>query len=123
LIENPNVGMVCGNRFTNDLNSQALHNVFFLGNKIIAFTHNLLNGVPLKDPLTGLRVMRSEILREWKVKSKGFDIEVELNHRVERQGFDIVEVPIKYRQRLGEKKLKVRHGAEIIKRIMLETTY
>ena len=56
------------------------------------------------------------------MKSKGFDIEVELNHLVERKGFGIVEVPIVYRPRLGEKKLKARHGASILKRIMLETT-
>jgi dolichol-phosphate mannosyltransferase len=67
--------------------------------------------------------VRAEILRNWKVKSKGFDVEVELNHRVEREGFGIVEVPIKYRERLGEKKLGVKHGAEILRRIMLETTY
>ena len=77
----------------------------------------------MADPLTGLRVVRAEILRNWKVKSKGFDIEVELNHRVEREGFGIVEVPIQYRERLGEKKLRVKHGAEILRRIMLETTY
>ncbi len=118
---NPRVGMVCGNRFTEDLDSRALHNVFYLGNRLIAFTHNFLNGIQLADPLTGLRVVRAEILRDWKVKSKGFDIEVELNHRVEREGFGIVEVPIQYRERLGEKKLKVRHGVEILKRILLET--
>jgi hypothetical protein len=72
--------------------------------------------------LTGLRVLRSTVLRDWNVKSKGFDVEVELNHHVERKGFDIVEVPIEYRQRLGEKKLKARHGFTILKRIMLETT-
>ena len=57
------------------------------------------------------------------MKSKGFDMEVELNHRVEREGFGILEVPIEYRERLGEKKLRVRNGAEILKRILLETTY
>jgi dolichol-phosphate mannosyltransferase len=57
------------------------------------------------------------------VKSKGFDVEVELNHQVERKGFGIVEVPIKYRERLGEKKLGVRHGVEILRRMVLETTY
>jgi hypothetical protein len=70
-----------------------------------------------------LRVVRAEILRGWKIKSKGFDIEVELNHQVERRGFGIVEVPIRYRRRLGEKKLKARHGATILKRILMETTY
>ena len=73
----------------------------------------------LTDPLTGLRVVRSNILRNWTVKSKGFDIEVELNHQVEREGFGIMEVPIRYRKRLGQKKLGVKNGAEILKRIML----
>jgi glycosyltransferase involved in cell wall biosynthesis len=123
LEKNPRIGMVCGNRFTEDLDSRALHDVFYFGNRVIAFTHNFLNGVQLADPLTGLRVVRAEILRNWKVKSKGFDVEVELNHRVEREGFGIVEVPIQYRERLGEKKLGVRHGVEIFRRIMLETTY
>jgi dolichol-phosphate mannosyltransferase len=57
------------------------------------------------------------------VKSKGFDVEVELNHQVEREGFGIVEVPIKYRERLGEKKLGIKHGVEILRRMILETTY
>jgi len=123
LEKNPDVGMVCGNRFNSHINPKALHSVFYFGNRLLAFTHNLLNGVSLTDPLTGLRVVRAEILRNWKVKSKGFDVEVELNHQVERKGFGIVEVPIKYRERLGEKKLGVRHGVEILRRMVLETTY
>ena len=102
---------------------KALDSLFYLGNRFIAFTHNLLNGITLADPLTGLRVVRAGILRNWKVKSKGFDIEVELNHHVERKGFGIVEVPIKYRERLGQKKLGAKNGAEILQRIMLEATY
>jgi hypothetical protein len=105
------------------LDSKALHDVFYFGNRLIAFTHNFFNGVHLQDPLTGLRVVRAEILKDWAVKSKGFDIEVELNHLVERKGYGIVEIPIGYRERVGEKKLKVKHGVDIIKRIMLETTY
>jgi len=77
----------------------------------------------MRDPLTGLRVVRWEILKDWKPKSKGFDLEVELNHHVERKGYDIVEIPIHYRARLGEKKLKVKHGFSILKRILLESTY
>jgi dolichol-phosphate hexosyltransferase len=123
LERNPDVGMVCGNRFNSNLHLDKMYDVFYFGNRVIAFLHNLLNGVSLVDPLTGLRVVRAEILRNWKVKSKGFDVEVELNHHVEREGFAIVEVPIKYRERLGEKKLGVRHGAEILRRIMLETRY
>jgi dolichol-phosphate mannosyltransferase len=119
----PRVGMVCGNRFNGNVDGNALRNQFYFGNKLLALAHNLLNGVLLQDPLTGLRVVRAEIMRDWQVKSKGFDVEVELNHHVERMGFTIVEVPIQYRERLGQKKLKIRHGASILRRILLETSY
>lgn len=123
LEENPLVGMVCGNRLNGHVDKEALHSVFHIGNRLLALAHNMLNGVPLQDPLTGLRVIRSEVLRGWLVKSKGFDVEVELNHLVECRGFKIREIPICYRARLGEKKLKVSHGVTILKRILLETAF
>ena len=123
LEENPLVGMVCGNRLNGRVDKEALHSVFHLGNKLLALVHNMLNGVQLQDPLTGLRVIRAEVLRGWLVQSKSFDIEVELNHLVERRGFTIRELPISYRARLGEKKLKVSHGVIILKRILVETAF
>jgi len=119
LDENPSVGMVCGNRFNSHFKLKSMHNMLYLGNRLLAFTHNLLNGVNMRDPLTGLRVIRWEIVKDWKPKSRGFDVEVELNHLVERKGFEIVEIPIYYRPRLGEKKLKPKHGFTILKRILL----
>jgi dolichol-phosphate hexosyltransferase len=124
ILENKSsIGMVCGNRFIGYEEKTALSSIFYIGNRVIAFAHNLLNGITLNDPLTGLRVVRAKILREWVVKSKGFDVEVELNHFVEREGFGIVELPIKYRQRLGQKKLGIKNGIEIMKRILLETIH
>lgn len=123
LDENPQVGMVCGNRFNSHFHLKAMHNMYYLGNRLLAFTHNLLNGVQMHDPLTGLRVVRSKILRNWTPRSESFDIEVELNHYVERQGYSIVEIPIYYRPRLGEKKLKLKHGVTILKRILAESIY
>jgi len=121
LEEKPNVGMVTGNRFNHLLTPAAMKNPFYIGNRLLAVTQRVLNGVDLNDPLTGLRVVRWEILKGWKPKSKGFDIEAELNHQVERRGYQIVEVSIPYRKRLGEKKLKLRHGFSIFKRIMAES--
>lgn len=120
LEDNPQIGMVCGNRLIESVDEEALRGVFHVGNKFLRFAHNMLNGEPLDDPLTGLRVIRTQILRSWYVKSKGFDIEVEMNHFVERSGFKIQEIPICYRARLGEKKLRVSHGLTILKRILLE---
>jgi glycosyltransferase involved in cell wall biosynthesis len=121
LKDNPRIGMVCGNRFCNRNRDSAFKSRFTFGNKVLALAHSFFIGVNLKDPLTGLRVVRADILRNWNIKSKGFDIEVELNHQVDRQGFETVEVPIQYRKRLGEKKLKIRDGTTILKRILYES--
>jgi len=118
LDENPKVGMVCGNRFNGNVDKKALYRIFHLGNKLLAFAHKTLNGVALEDPLTGLRVIRTDILREWRVESKGFDVEVELNNFVQKKGYTTREILIEYRARLGEKKLKARHGFAILKRIL-----
>lgn len=122
LEQNPKVGMVIGNRFKGDLNnSRSVTNPFYLGNKLFAFAQLVMNGVNLGDPLSGLRVVRSEILEGWKPKSKGFDVEAEMNALVRRKGYRTVEIPIDYRDRMGEKKLKLRHGLGIMKRILAES--
>jgi dolichol-phosphate mannosyltransferase len=122
LENNPQVGQVLGNRFNGNIDPKALHSQFYLGNKLLTLSHNLLNGTTLQDPLTGLRVIRTEAIKNWKPKSKGFDIEVELNSHIQKKGYQTIEIPIQYRQRLGQKKLKIKHGATILKRIILETT-
>jgi dolichol-phosphate mannosyltransferase len=121
LEKNPSVGMVCGNRFNGRIHLGEMHNVLYFGNRLLAFMHNLLNGVQMQDPLTGMRVVRCKAIKDWKPKSKGFDVEVELNHQVERKGYGIVEIPIHYRDRLGEKKLKIKHGLTIFRRILAES--
>ena len=116
----PEVGMVCGNRFNNMLDKKILRGPFYIGNKLLSLLHNFVSGMILHDPLTGLRVIRSEILRGWKLHSEGFDVEVELNYLVKRKGFSIVEIPIQYRSRIGEKKLRIKDGLVILTRILKE---
>lgn len=118
---NPDVGMVTGNRFNERFHLKDMDDAYYLGNRFLAFMQYLLNGVKLRDPLTGLRVVRWEILRDWKPKAKSFDVEAELNHFVEKRGYRLLEIPIHYRKRLGEKKLKLRHGFTILRRILLES--
>ena len=68
-------------------------------------------------------MVRWDIMRSWQPKSIAFDVEVELNHHVERQGYDIVEIEIPYRNRVGRKKLQIRDGVTIVKRILSEVVY
>jgi dolichol-phosphate mannosyltransferase len=121
LDENSDVGMVCGDRFDKSFRLDQMKSVFYMGNRLLAFAQYLVNGIDMRDPLTGLRVIRYELLKDWSPKSKGFDIEAELNYHVERKGYRIREIPIRYRDRLGEKKLKLRHGFTILKRILSES--
>ena len=114
------VGMVIGDRFKSLGVDKSFRNPFYVGNRLLAFAQQLMNGVKLSDPLSGLRVIRSEALEGLKLKSKGFDIEAELNAIIERRGYKIVEIPIEYRSRLGEKKLRMRDGWGIMKRIVVE---
>jgi dolichol-phosphate hexosyltransferase len=121
LEQNPKVGMVIGDRFKGQVNtSKSLTNPFYVGNRLLALAQLVMNGVKLDDPLSGLRVVRSEVLDGWRPKSKGFDVEAEMNALVERRGYRIVEIPIDYRSRMGEKKLKLRHGLGIMRRIFAE---
>ena len=121
LEENSDVGMVTGNRFDRRFDiKKAMGNVYYLGNRFLTLKQYVLNGVKMRDPLTGLRVLRWEILRDWNPKSKSFDVEAELNYYVERKGYTVREIPIQYRRRLGEKKLKLRHGFTILKRILMD---
>jgi len=118
----PEVGMVIGDRFNGSQNFyKSYTNIFYIGNRLIAALQYMMNGIKLNDPLSGLRVVRAELLKNWKPRSKGFDIEAEINSVVDREGYRIVEIPIDYRHRLGEKKLKVRHGFGILKRILAES--
>jgi glycosyltransferase involved in cell wall biosynthesis len=121
LIEKPQVGMVSGNRFNSTFPLRGMTGTFYIGNKLIATANAMLTGISLNDPLTGLRVVRAEILRHWTPSSKNFDIEVELNNYIWKNGFEIVEFPISYRPRVGQKKLKIKHGATILRRIILES--
>jgi len=118
---NPSLGMMCGDRFAVESDVGAMRRMFNLGNRLLASIHRVMNNVDLHDPLTGLRVVRWELLKDWKPRSKGFDIEIELNCHIDKMGYKIVEMPIRYRARLGTKKLRMRHGFTILRRIWAES--
>lgn len=124
ILEDTNAGMVTGERFS--YNNKGLITYFksliadpyYFGRSVLTFIHHKLNGVHLEDPLTGLRVIKYEFLRDFRPRAKSFDIEVEINNHIRRKGAEILEIPIGYRLRLGEKKLRFRHGFVILMRIL-----
>jgi len=120
LDSNPNIGVVLGDRFTQKYKNQSDRNQFYIGNRILGFLHWILNGVKLNDPFTGLRLIRRELLENWQPKAVGFDIEAEINDHIIKSGYTIFELPIRYRKRLGKKKLGFKHGLNILQRMILQ---
>ena len=117
----PSIGMVSGNRFGTSESRELFKRSFYLGNRILALAHALANGVEMRDPLSGLRVVRYDLLKDWAPKAEGFDIEVELNQHIVNHGYSIREIPIEYRTRVGVKKLRRRDGFTILRRMLSQT--
>ncbi len=84
------------------------------GNWLLTKFFNMLFGTKLSDVLSGMYIIRTGVLREVEFTSSGFGIESEIVAHVASTGGDIREIPIRYRKRLGKKKLGVRHGLQIV---------
>lgn len=118
LQSNHSIGMVTGRRETLS-NDGVKSSIFALGNLMLRTFHKVLNHVGLRDPLSGLRMVRADVLQSWKPSATGFDVECELNCYVHNvRGLGIVEIPIDYRPRVGKKKLGFRHGFVIMGRMI-----
>jgi len=124
LREREDVAMVLGERFfyperLSEKIKKLMSDRYYAGNHVLALIHRFLNHVNLKDPLSGLRVIKYSYIKDYHSKAEGFDFEVELNNYIANQKKGkILEVPLRYRERLGKKKLGVRHGFLILNRIV-----
>jgi dolichol-phosphate mannosyltransferase len=72
----------------------------------------LITGMPFSDPTGGYKCFRRSALKALKldtVGSNGYSFQIELTHRIWRQGFRIAEVPIVFTDRfLGKSKMSGR---------------
>ncbi|MEZ0394620.1 MAG: glycosyltransferase family 2 protein [Desulfurococcaceae archaeon] len=85
-----------------------------LGNRVITKTFNLLFGTSLTDVCSGMYLVKTEIASKAGLEAKGFSVEVELAALVASTTRRIAEVPIEYRPRIGEPKLRRLHGVAIM---------
>lgn len=77
-------------------NKRPLHN---FGNRLICRSINLLFDKKLNDVLTGYRAMSRRFVKSCPILIDGFEVETEITiHAIERL-FEIVEVPVAYRDR------------------------
>jgi glycosyltransferase involved in cell wall biosynthesis len=76
------------------------------GNWVLTTAMNLLFWTGLKDSQTGMWVFRRSILEKLELTSDGMPLSEEIKIEAVRKGFKVKEVPITYRPRKGEVKLR-----------------
>lgn len=103
LVESGKADMVICSRFMNGRTKIRLLNYY--GNIFFSRLVTALTGKKITDASSGMRAIRSDVWKRIKVMSRGLDWEVEMTTRVIRQGYAVVEVPIKYFDRVGVSKL------------------
>lgn len=90
-IKKSGVSVVYGSRFVQvTTRSSFIHR---LGNFFLTLTTNLLYGANLSDMETCYKMIRADILRGLKLKSRRFELEPEITAKLLKRGFKITEVP------------------------------
>lgn len=89
--------VVNGSRYPHDrLVPDPLHR---LVNKVFTTVFNLIHGTRHTDLLSCYKVMRMDVAKGLRIRSKGFQLETEMMTWFARKGLRVVEVPISYRPR------------------------
>jgi glycosyltransferase involved in cell wall biosynthesis len=93
--------VVVGNRFTDSgyekENKRVFHN---FGNNLVRKIINLLFNADLKDIMSGYRVLSKNFVKNYPIMCEGFEIETEMTLHCLDKRFNIIEIPITYKDRI-----------------------
>jgi glycosyltransferase involved in cell wall biosynthesis len=108
---NAGADVVSGNRLSGDASAMPAFNRF--GNHAFALLASVLLGRRVRDTTTGMRAYRQEVIEaiEW---TENTGLSAELLMRPIARGYDVVETPIDYDDRLGETTLDPLAGGAAI---------
>jgi glycosyltransferase involved in cell wall biosynthesis len=74
----------------------------FLANRVFALGARILHGLPTTDVHSGMRAYRKSMIDQVEWSPKGPGLPVDMYVIPFRRGFKVKEVPIDYRERIGE---------------------
>jgi hypothetical protein len=90
-----------------------------VGNAVFRGAIRHLYGFNAHDPLTGFYGIKKTHLDKMRLDSDGFCIEAEIAIKAARMGLRILDIPIEYRPRVGEAKLRgLQDGYQIFQTIL-----
>jgi glycosyltransferase involved in cell wall biosynthesis len=94
---------VTGSRIMTDDNMRSVNR---LGNKLFGVLLHRLYGYQPQDPLTGLYGIRKSVVVQMQLDSDGFGLETEIAAKSAAMHLRTLEIPVEYRPRLGDTKLR-----------------
>jgi len=114
---------VYGSRFMGECEGMKIAHK--IGNTILSLTASVLFQKRITDVMTGHKAFRRSVLESFRLDENGFAIEVEITCKLTRNGYKLVEVPIKYRYRQkGYSKIKFKDGlSSLFTMIRLKFSY
>ncbi len=84
------------------------------GNQVINSQANMLYNSQMDDICTGMWGFNGHVLKDLNIKSHGFTLEVELFVYLVKHHYRIGQIPIDYRRRIGDSKLRRSDGLKIL---------
>ncbi|MGI6373874.1 MAG: glycosyltransferase family 2 protein [Patescibacteria group bacterium] len=99
--------LVVGNRFSHQISQKEmpwLHR--YLGNPLLSGLVRKFFNIKIKDIHCGARALRADVLKNLKLYTGGMEFASEMIIRAAKENLAITEIPIKYRERLGDSKLQ-----------------
>ncbi len=99
--------VVYGSRFLVRKATRVLYFYHYLGNKAITFLSNLFTNMNMTDIETCYKAFRTPLIKNLKLKSSGFGMEVEITALLSKTKARIYEVPISYYGRTYEEGKKI----------------
>ncbi len=81
---------------------------YYLASKLLNFLVNLFFGSKLTDVYTCYKLIPLYLIKDIPLKSRGFEIEVEITVKLLKMGIAISEVPIQYQPRTFKEGKKIR---------------
>ena len=122
-----NADLVLGSRYINGIRIINWPLSRLMLSKSAATYVRLILGMPITDPTGGYKCFRRralEFINLDAVRSNGYSFQIELTHKLWRQGYKVVEVPIIFTERLlGHSKMSghiVREALIMVWRLLLQ---
>jgi glycosyltransferase involved in cell wall biosynthesis len=118
-ILNGQADVVYGSRFKGKYDGMSFSH--YVGNKILSLTASLLYQTSVTDIMTGSKCFRREVIESLDLQEEGFEVETEMTAKILRNGWRLVEVPIRYSKRsFGTAKIKFYDGFNSLFRLIEE---